>query len=188
MRSFQEGDQAAFETLYRKYKGPVFSFLVRQYAASDTAKELTQEVFLRVIRNAQSFRYGSRFTTWLFTIARNIAIDSLRKARHRKHTSLDQKVREDGPSLGERLPGAAPEPDRATASSKLRRNLTEAISKLPEQQREVFLLREYHGLRFREIAEVVDAKEGTVKSRMRYALETLKVELSDWSDYARTLA
>ncbi len=187
MRSFQNGDRGAFEALYRKYKNPVFSFLARQYTNRDTAVELTQEVFLRVIRNAQSFRHGSRFTTWLFTIARNLAIDSVRKASHRRHASLDQKTNEDGPSLGDRLPGREPDPDRASASARLQSDIAKAVSKLPEEQREVFLLREYHGLPFREIAEVVQAKEGTVKSRMRYALEALRGDLSGWADYARTL-
>ncbi|MCP4606864.1 MAG: sigma-70 family RNA polymerase sigma factor [Proteobacteria bacterium] len=187
MLNFQNGDREAFEAIYRKYKNPIFSFLCRQYTTQETAKELTQEVFYRVIRGARTFRFGSCFATWIYTIARNLGIDSTRKARHRKCASLDQKTDRDGPPLGDRLAHSGPGPDRASAAGRIKKDIAQAISKLPDEQREVFLLREYHGLPFREIANVVNSKEGTVKSRMRYALETLRVELSEWTDYARTL-
>lgn len=187
MRSFQKGDAKSFEELYRKYKAPIFSFLSRQYAVRESAGELTQEVFLRVVRGAESFRHGSKFATWIFTIARNLAIDATRKARYRRADSLDEKAGEDGPSLAERIPNKGPEPDRAFSANRMREEIAAAIANLPEEQREVFLLREYHGLQFSEIAEVVNAKEGTVKSRMRYALQSLRAELEGWSDYARTL-
>ncbi len=187
MRSFQNGDCKAFEAIYRKYKRPIHSFLLRQYTSYDNAEELTQEVFLRVIRSARSFRYGSCFATWIFTIARNLAIDSIRKKHHRNCTSLDQKASESAPPLADRIAHTGPGPERAGAAGRLQKDIAQAISKLPSEQREVFLLREYHGLPFREIANVVNSKEGTVKSRMRYALETLRVELSYWVDYAKVL-
>jgi RNA polymerase sigma-70 factor (ECF subfamily) len=187
MQRFQNGDRDVFEVLYQRYKAPIFTFLVRQYTSNDNANEITQEVFIRVIRNASSFRHGSKFATWIFAIARNLAIDFLRKAKHRAHASLDQQIGGNGPTLGDRLPGNSPNPDKASTQSTLRDDITRALSKLPDDQREVFLLREYHGLPFREIATVVNAKEGTVKSRMRYALETLRNELAHHADYARTL-
>lgn len=188
MTSFQNGDHRAFEILYHRYKSRIFSFLLRQHQASnDAAKELTQEVFIRVAHSGGGFRHGSRFSTWLYTIARNISIDAMRKARHRKHASLDQPNNENGTSLGEHIPDNGPSPDKASTRTQLRHDITHAISRLPEDQREVFLLREYHGLPFKEIANIVDAKEGTVKSRMRYAVETLKKALENYVDYARTL-
>ncbi len=182
MRRFQEGDKDAFETLYRRYKNPIFSFFLRQYTGKDKALELTQEVFLKVVRNAQSFRHGSKFATWIFAVARNQGIDALRRAGHRKTTSLDQAASENTSPLGEKIAGDSPSPERSSARSRLQGDILGAISSLPPDQREVFLLREYHGLAFKDIAEVVDAKEGTVKSRMRYALEALRAELEGWSD------
>lgn len=186
MSRFQQGDQEGFEQLYRKHKSSVYSFLARQFTSPENANELTQEVFFKVVKSAQTYRHGSKFTTWLFSIARNLAIDSTRKAKHRKHTSLDQ-TRGDDRTLLEKLPAAEPTPDRRAAARSLQKDLTEAIDKMPDDQREVFLLREYHGISFPEIAVIVNAKEGTVKSRMRYALQFLKNELAPWSDYARTL-
>ena len=188
MQRFQKGDHSSFETLYLRYKAPIYSYILRLLCTtSDNAKELTQEVFLRIIRNANGFRYGSRCATWIFTIARNLAIDSIRKAKHRRHESLDQKIGGDGAVLHDRLPGYEPEPDRASTRARLQYDLNQAISKLPDEQREVFLLREYHGLQFKEIAAITNTKEGTVKSRMRYALDTLKGQLEHYTDYARTL-
>jgi RNA polymerase sigma-70 factor, ECF subfamily len=187
MQSFQEGDVEAFEILYRKFKVPIFSFLVRQFTDRENATELTQEVFARVVKSASTFRHRSKFSTWLYAIARNLAVDSARRGRLRNHPSIDQKTGDDGLTLGERIAGNEPEPDRASTSTRLRKDLLSAIAALPGDQREVFLLREYHGLPFAEIAKVVDAKIGTVKSRMRYALETLRNQLTEYTDYARTL-
>lgn len=187
MQRFQQGEQDAFEQLYRKYKSSVFSFLVRQFKTPENANELTSEVFFRVVRSASSFRRESKFTTWLFTITRNLAIDSARRGRHRNHSSLDRKT-PDTHSLEEKIPASSPTPERSAVAVSLQNDLARAIGKMPDEQREVFLLREYHGLPFREIAAVVNAKEGTIKSRMRYALQFLRSELSEWSDYARTLS
>jgi RNA polymerase sigma-70 factor (ECF subfamily) len=187
MRSYQDGDQAAFEDLYRRYRNAIYGFLARRYTSTDNAGELTQEVFLRVIRSRDSFRHGSRFATWIFTIARNLAVDNARKAGHRRHASLDQGYGDSGKNLHERVPNGGAKPDQGSERTRLRADLIQAIDKLPDEQREVFLLREFHGLPFKEVAEIVDAKEGTVKSRMRYALETLRDELSQHMDYARTL-
>ena len=187
MTRFQNGSLEAFEVLYQRYRAPIFSFLVRQCVHPDSAEELAQDVFMKVIRSASSFGHASKFSTWIFTIARNQAVDAFRKGKHRNHASLDQPTRDDGPTMKDRLAVEGRDPERDTTATRLRGALEEAIGRLPEDQREVFLLREYSGLRFAEISEVVGAKEGTVKSRMRYALEFLRHELSDYEDYARTL-
>ncbi len=187
MTRFQQGSPEAFETLYRRYKAPVFAFILRQSASRHTAEELTQETFIRVVKGASSFRHGSKFSTWVYTIARNRLIDGIRRQKHRNHASLDQPAGTEGKPLGERIAGNEQGPERGSVGAALRRDLTEAIEKLPVEQREVFLLREYGGMPFAEISEVVGAKEGTVKSRMRYALESLRETLSAYGDYARTL-
>jgi RNA polymerase sigma-70 factor (ECF subfamily) len=187
MRMFQDGDAQAFEQLFRRYKTPIYAFLIRQCGNRETAADLQQEVFARLIRSARSFKHQSKFSTWIYTIARNAAVDNARRARHRAHRSLEERPRDDGPRLGDRVASSDPEPDRSVIAERLRDDLVQAIEQLPAEQREVFLLREYHGMPFHEIAEVVGAKVGTVKSRMRYALEALRRELSSYEDYARTL-
>ncbi|MHC4224844.1 MAG: RNA polymerase sigma factor [Planctomycetota bacterium] len=187
MRSFQEGDAGAFETLFRRYKTPIFAFLLRQCGDREVASDLSQDVFARLIRSARSFQHQSKFSTWIYTIARNAAVDNARRARHRAHASLEDSHDPDSLRLGDRLANDGPGPDRSAIAERLREDLMSAIEVLPPEQREVFLLREYHGMPFQEIAEVVEAKVGTVKSRMRYALEALRRELNSYEDYARTL-
>jgi RNA polymerase sigma-70 factor (ECF subfamily) len=188
MTRFQQGDAAAFETLFQRFHGPIFAFLFRQTDDRETAADLRQEVFTRVVTGALSFQHQSRFSTWIYTIARNAAVDAARRAAHRRHRSLEERARDSGPRLEERLCDSGPKPDRSAIADRLRGELTTAIESLPVDQREVFLLREYHGLPFIEIAEVVGAKVGTVKSRMRYALEALRRSLDEYADYARTLS
>ena len=188
MQRFVQGDMASFEALYGRYRSPVYLFVYRQLTDKSLAEELTQEVFMRVVRNAAAFRLEAKFTTWIFRIARNQVIDAFRKARIRKHQSLEQSGRDDGPSLGDRIPNGNPGPDRQTIAGRLRVDLEHAVNSLPDNQREVFLLREYSGLKFEEIGDIVDAKVGTVKSRMRYALESLQKALKNYEDYARTLS
>lgn len=188
MQRFIRGDMRAFEVLYSRYKSPIYLFVLRQCQDKSRAEELTQEVFMRIVRSAASFRLEAKFSTWLYRIARNQTIDGFRKNRYRKQTSLDQPGQNDAPSLAERIPNQAPKPDRQSIAHRLRADLEEAISKLPENQREVFLLREYSGLKFEEIGDIVGAKVGTVKSRMRYALEALQKSLAAYKDYARTLS
>jgi RNA polymerase sigma-70 factor, ECF subfamily len=187
MLAFQSGEVEAFRALFGRYEAPVFAFLVRQCGNRDTARDMAQDVFFRVVRSAGSFHHQSKFSTWIYTIARNAAVDASRKARHRNHPSLDDSPSPDAPKLGDRVASDGPGPDRGAVSERLRGDLRTAIDALPADQREVFLLREYGGLPFDEIAEVVGAKVGTVKSRMRYALEGLRRALADYEEYARSL-
>jgi RNA polymerase sigma-70 factor (ECF subfamily) len=187
MLKFQKGDKNSFEILYTRYRRAIFSFLARKCANPDTAGDLLQEVFFRVARGSGGFEHGSRFSTWLYTIARNLAVDEARKASFRTHASLDQPIGQDGARILDRLAGNFPAPDRSVIARNLREDLVRAIAKLPDEQREVFLLREYHQIAFGEIAKIVNAKEGTVKSRMRYALSALKRELEEYEEYAETL-
>jgi RNA polymerase sigma-70 factor (ECF subfamily) len=191
MLRFQGGDRAAFAVLVRRHQGPLFNFALRHLRSGPVAEEVVQDAFVRVVQNAAEFKHAARFTTWLYTIARNLCIDQSRKRVLRNHPSLDEPRRQgdgaDGPTLGERTadPGASVE--REVTSVEVRERLLTAVGELPEEQREVFLLREVSNLSFKEIAEIVGVPENTVKSRMRYALERLQAALSDFEEYARAL-
>jgi RNA polymerase sigma-70 factor (ECF subfamily) len=191
MVRYQRGDREAFAELVRRYQGPIYNFVIRQLRHSGTAEDVTQEVFVRVVQNAAEFKHEARFTTWLYTIARNLCIDHLRKLSHRRHPSLDQPAGggAEGRSLGESIADAHPSTDveRAAAASEVQACIVRAVETLPEEQREVFLLREVANLPFKEIAEVTGAGENTVKSRMRYALDRLQAALSEFEEYARAL-
>jgi RNA polymerase sigma-70 factor (ECF subfamily) len=192
MARFQSGDRAAFALLVRRHQRPLYNFALRHLASSSAAEEVVQEAFMRVFQSASDFRQTSRFTAWLYTIARNLCIDALRKKAQRQHRSLDEPASPNdgdpqGPSLAERTADRAANVERSALSLEMRARLLSAVSELPDDQREVFLLREISDLPFKEIALIVDAPENTVKSRMRYALERLQAALSEFEEYARAL-
>ena len=92
MEAYQRGDTRAFEVLLARHQRPVFNFFVRQVGNRALAEDLLQDVFLRVIKGARNYKREAKFTTWLYTIARNLCVDNARRAKHRKAASLDQPV------------------------------------------------------------------------------------------------
>lgn len=192
MLRYQGGDRAAFAALVKRHKTAVYNFVLRQVRDRGVAEDLTQDVFVRVVQSAADFRHSARFSTWVYTIARNLCIDQLRKASLRRHPSLDQPgagSAEDGPTLGERTADPHPERavDRAVIGGEVGRRIQVAVEELPDDQREVFLLREVGNVPFKDISTMIGVPENTVKSRMRYALERLQKALAEYEDYAKAL-
>ena len=139
---------------------------------------------MRVIHRASTWRPEAKFSSWLYTIARNLCIDHARKRMHQRPVSLDTQRQarldsDSSPALHERLPGSDLGAERLAQNRELAARLEHAIGGLPELQREVFLMREVLELPFAEIAQVVGASEATVKSRMRYSLERLRYALEE---------
>jgi RNA polymerase sigma-70 factor (ECF subfamily) len=193
MVRFQRGDRPAFAVLVRRHKTRLYNFVLRQLRHGPSAEEIVQDTFVRVVQNAADFRHASRFSTWLYAIARNLCVDHARKRALRRHPSLDDPgpaPNGDAPErmdLSERTADAGANVERNVVSSQIRERVLEALHKLPDDQREVFLMRQVGSLSFKDIAEIVSVPENTVKSRMRYALEHLQAELSDFEEYARAL-
>ena len=183
MLAFAQGNAQAFERLYERHRKPIFNFILRSVHSVELAEELMQDVFMRVIQNAQSYTRQAKFTTWLYTIARNICIDAYRRKRHRVMLSLQQSAlgsaQEDGPTLEQALEDreASGKSEDKTFFQQVQHRLEAGLEGLPPEQREVFLLREVSHLSYKEIADIVGTLENTVKSRMRYALEYLRRHL-----------
>lgn len=191
MLRYQGGEVRAFEVLLTKHRKPVFNFILRFVGEKAQAEDLLQETFLRVIKGADAYQKQAKFTTWLYTIARNLCVDASRRGKHRKAYSLDvpmnQDAGADGATLLDVVADKSPGTDRKVISKELHGRLHAAIGKLSEDQREVFLMREFLDMPFRDIAEVVGCPENTVKSRMRYALEKLRGELEEYADLAKAM-
>jgi RNA polymerase sigma-70 factor (ECF subfamily) len=190
MIRFQRGDRAAFTQLVRRHQTGLYNFAFRQLRAPQQAEDVVQETFVRVVQNATEFKHEARFSTWVYTITRNLCIDHLRKRALRKHPSLDEPRRgeeSDGPTLGEQTADSRANVERVATGSELKQRILAAVDELPDDQREVFLLRELSNLPFKEIAEITGVPENTVKSRMRYALERLQAKLAEYEEYARAL-
>jgi RNA polymerase sigma-70 factor (ECF subfamily) len=188
MQRFQQGDGQAFKVLLERHRRGVFNFVLRHVGDSSAAEDLLQDTFLRVVQGAHRYKLESKFTTWLYTIARNLCVDRARKMKFRRHRSLDQPVGSDDESpLGDRIADSGAPTDRQAIGTELQVKLEQAIATLREDQREVFVMREYSNLPFKEIAEIIGVPENTVKSRMRYALEHLRRALTEYQDYAKAL-
>lgn len=187
---YVKGDVRAFELLLSRHRGGVYSFLLRSVRDPAAAEDLFQETFLRVVQRADQFTGQSKLTTWVYTIARNLTVDHARRMRHRRHASLDAPVSgsSDGGArnLGEQVQGHERSADRAAIEGQARARFHEALDALPEEQREVFLLRQVDGLAFADIAAILGVPENTAKSRMRYALERLQQALAEYRDYLLT--
>jgi RNA polymerase sigma-70 factor (ECF subfamily) len=191
MQAFGDGDSSAFEELFERYRRVIFTYLVHHTGDVALAEDLLQEVFLRVIRGRRSFRGSAgAFRNWLYTVARNTLIDFRRRAGVRAvvNAPLDQRPGTERPEERIPAPEGTGDPHRAVVLGNLRERIEAAIAKLPDAQREVFLLRERAGLDFAAIAEVTGCKVPTAKSRMRYALEALRRELAGHAGEERECA
>jgi RNA polymerase sigma-70 factor (ECF subfamily) len=186
---FTRGELEAMEVLLERYKRPVFSFVLRLIGDRARAEDLLQETFLRLVEHAHTFEGNAKLKTWIFRIARNQCIDESRRRVHRRHPSLDASIADEANSatLHDRLASKEAGAERRTVGSELKQRMAEAIKALPEEQREVFLLRQVQNLAFKEIADITGVSENTVKSRMRYALERLQGALAEYQDYAEEL-
>ncbi len=185
----RSGDAAAWRLMIERYEGRLLAFVDSRLRDRAAAEDVVQETFVRVVQNAADFKHEARFTTWVYTITRNLCIDQLRKRALRKHPSLDQASGEegDGPTLGEQTADPRASVEREATGTELKERIARAVGTLPDEQREVFLMREVVNLPFKEIAEITGVPENTVKSRMRYALERLQEALAEYEEYARAL-
>ncbi|MEM9191741.1 MAG: RNA polymerase sigma factor [Myxococcota bacterium] len=191
LQKFNDGDSDAFATLLERYRRPIYNFIYRSVRDSSHAEELYQDVFLRVVQRSHEFKGQSKFSTWLYTIARNLCIDHSRKMVFRRHRSLDAPARgakDEGASLLDRVEGGGLDANRTAISKEISSKIAEAVELLPDEQREVFLMRQVNHLPFKEIAAIIGVPENTVKSRMRYALERLQEALAEYREYAQQLS
>jgi RNA polymerase sigma-70 factor (ECF subfamily) len=184
---YQKGEVRAFEILLVRHRKPLYNFILRYLGDKETAEDLLQEAFMRVIKGAEAYKRQAKFTTWLYTIARNLCVDQTRRRKHRKHASLDAPLDagEESGSLLDVIPSKEMASDRKSVNKQLHETMQRAIAGLSEEQREVFLMREFLDMPFKQIADVVGVPENTVKSRMRYALDKLRLELDEYKDLAK---
>ncbi|RDZ27973.1 RNA polymerase sigma factor [Lysobacter silvisoli] len=172
MLAWTAGDTVAFETLYARHRGPLYRFMLRQVRDSALADEFFQDVWQRVIAARHGWKPDAAFTTWLYRIAHNRLNDHWRALKHRPAAP------EDGDERAARVPDPTT-PERELSEFEQRRRLQRAIEELPEEQREVVILRLEQELSLEEIGEITGAGRETVKSRLRYAMDKLRSRLNE---------
>lgn len=170
MLRYRKGDVRAFEMLYERHKGPLYRYLNRLCRSPEVANDLFQEVWSKVIASRERYEVRARFTTFLFHIAHNCAIDHFRRAGRPQ-----EKAAQDVDALADELSGPSHEsPDAALAEAQLRADFKRALDELPAEQRDVFLLYEETGLGLEDIGRITGVAMETAKSRLRYALGKLR--------------
>jgi RNA polymerase sigma-70 factor (ECF subfamily) len=182
-----KGKQESFALILERYQRPIFNFIYRFYGSYELSEELTQETFLRCYQFLKSYDPGRKFSTWLYTVAKNLCIDHLKKQRKAREISLDQSL----PALErhEAIRSAEADPQVACIRSQEDARLLEALGKLEPTRRVVLILYYFQGLSYQEIGEALSVPVSTVKIRIFRAkkalLEIMKGELDPEEESAR---
>jgi len=171
LRVQKRNDTEAFGLLVRRWEGWTRRFCGRLSGDVHRGEDLAQEVFMQVFAHRGDYRHEGRFGAFLQRIAFNICCDEHRRRRRLRESSLSQAGQEGSPCGV--FASSAASPDNIAAGEERAEAVRRAVFELPEQYRQVVILRHYQGLRFREIAELLDLPEGTVRSRMAEALNRL---------------
>lgn len=175
MVRYREGDASVFPEIVRRYKDRLLSAVLRLVGDREKAEDIVQETFLRVHRNAHRYKTIARFSTWIYTIALNMAKNEIRNVRRRRTASLwDVGPERDGEPVPLDVPDRSERPDEAYERRDLREVMERCIEKLPPKYRTIIVLRDVEGLSYEEISEILKLPQGTVKSRMNRARSRFK--------------
>jgi len=174
MLRYRGGDAGAFEALYRRHRGPLYRFLLRQVGNTATAEELFQDVWMRVIDSRGRYEARARFSSWLYAIAHNRLMDFYRASGKAKPLG-----REENEEALEALPAGDPPAEIRLDRKRAAERLLAALAELPEVQREAFLLQQEGDLSIEEIGAATGVNRETAKSRLRYAVAKLRASLGE---------
>jgi RNA polymerase sigma-70 factor (ECF subfamily) len=181
MLRVKTGDQSAFEYLVQKYRRPIVSFMYRMARNAAAAEDLAQEVFLRVYRSRESYEATAKFTTWLYRIATNLAVNHARDTRHERpevQVSLDEPDEDTGATL--EVPDSSLNAEQAIVRRERLMAIRQKVEALPEQQRLAVLMHKYQQMDYKQISEVLKKSESATKSLLFRAYETLREQLKEF--------
>jgi RNA polymerase sigma-70 factor (ECF subfamily) len=175
------GDQSAFDYLVQKYRRPMISFMYRMARNAAAAEDLAQEVFLRVYRSREKYEASAKFSTWLYRIASNLAVNHARDTRHQRPentVSLDEPDQESGLTMD--LPDNSLTAEESIVRRERLAAIRQRVEALPERQKMALIMHKYQQMDYRQIAEVLKLSESAIKSLLFRAYETLRVQLKEF--------
>jgi RNA polymerase sigma-70 factor, ECF subfamily len=181
MLQVKAGDEAAFAFLVQKYRRAMINFMYRMSHNAAVAEDLAQEVFLRVYRSRSGYEASAKFTTWLYRIATNLAVNHARDTRHERPDvtlRLDEPDQETGAALD--VPDRAPTAEEAMVRRERMAAIRAKVQALPERQRLAVIMHKYQQMDYRQIAEVLKLSESATKSLLFRAYETLREQLKEF--------
>ncbi|HJP38116.1 MAG: RNA polymerase sigma factor [Gammaproteobacteria bacterium] len=173
MVRYRDGEVEAFEVLYARHKGPLYRYFLRRGLAAESAAELAQEVWMKIISSKNRYQPSAKFTTYMYRLAHNCCIDLSRRSAHK----IAQQTVGDDIDVA-RLPATAmADPEAQAIRNQSVAQFRSALADLPDEQREVFILKQEAGLSLADIAYVTGVSTETAKSRLRYAFGKLRQQL-----------
>jgi RNA polymerase sigma-70 factor (ECF subfamily) len=180
MLDVKAGDDASFELLLRKYRTPLVHYLGRMAGDAAAAEDLAQEVFLRIYRARSQYSPSAKFTTWIFRIATNLALNARRDGRYRRLEVSLQEVghSEEGDPRVLEIPDRRPGAEQSLLARDRAMLIRRAVEELPEKQRAAVLLHKYEEMDYDQIAGILNCSESALKSLLFRAYETLRVKLA----------
>lgn len=179
VKACQDGDQTAFNLLVWRWEKPLFNFTYKYVGDAQLAQDLVQETFVRVLRSIGGYQHRGAFSTWLYQIAVNLCRDHFRKKKIPLVSLHDYYTTPSGDRVyvKDQVSDHNARSDEALAAARREELVRRLLAGLPEENRTVILMKEYQGLKFREIAEVLEIPEGTVKARLYRGLRTMREQL-----------
>lgn len=176
MSAYSAGDASSFEVLYQRHRAPLYRYILRQTGTPAIAEELYQDVWMKLIKSRENYEVKSQFTTMLYRMAQNRVIDYYR----RQQTASGVMVNAEFIDLDSVSTAKTSQPEIRVEQSEAMRRLLTLVERLPEDQKQAFMLREEAGLTVPQIAEVMGVNTENAKSRLRYAMKKLKEGLEEY--------
>lgn len=179
MERLAEGHDAALNDLMERHAGPVYHFLFRMLNDEEDANDFAQETFARVYRHRERYD-GGKFTTWLYTIASNLARSEHRRRGRHPNVSLDAQSGDDGKTIGDTLPSSAVAPNEEAQKEEREQAVRRAVDRLPPELREAVVLCEWEEMSVADAADVLNTTKKAVESRLYRARQKLREQLGKW--------
>jgi len=168
MLRVKEGQVAMLGVLFERHHRALFNFFLRLTASRDISEDLVQEVFVRMLKYRRNYEADGHYAAWMYQVARRVHLDYRRRTRHeRKQEGIEET------ETGDQLAINTPSPDQAFLEREQTQLIRQALAELPAEKRELLILVRYQGLKYQEIAEILDCEIGTVKARVFRALREL---------------
>jgi len=181
-----DNDPSAFESLVQRYKTPLLNFVYRFIGDHEVSQDLSQDIFIRLWMSADTYLPVAKFTTFLYTIAKNVCLNALAKLRNSPHIQSLSEVassqNNDDCELQDALSDPDNSPEKELLGMEMEQRITKAVSKLSPDHRLVFILTEYDGLSYQDVATIIQCPVGTVASRKNTAVKTLRRYLAPFME------
>jgi len=180
MARIAEGDEDAFEILVNRHQTSILNLVYRFIGDRTQAKDLAQEVFLKVWQSAQNYEPKAKFTTWIYRITANLCFNELKSARRKKWFSFNRSNEDGDHTFEETLSDSAPSAEDLLLENERNRQISDALQSLPENQRMAMILKRYDELSYREIGQIIGCSVSAVESLLVRAKKTLQEKLKNY--------